>query len=63
MMLSHDSTTVRIASNLIKPIDDLIKNAKDEFGIPLFRSRCDVVTKAVQDFLKEKKKLLKRNAE
>jgi len=47
------STTVRIATELIEPIDNLLRNAKDEFGIPLFRSRCDLITKAVKEFLKK----------
>ena len=47
------SITVRIAAELIEPIDYLIKEVKDEFGIPLFRSRCDLITKAVKEFLKK----------
>jgi len=51
----NKSITVRIAAELIEPIDRLIKNAKDEFGMPLFRNRCDLITKAVKEFLKKYK--------
>ena len=52
--------TVRIAGELIPPLDELVKNIKDEYGIPLFRSKSDAVTKAVKSLLdkylsKEKK--------
>lgn len=43
--------TVRIAGELIEPLDELINNAKDEYGIPLFRSKADAVTQAVKEFL------------
>ena len=49
----NKSITVRIAAELTEPVDRLIKNAKDEFGMPLFRSRCDLITKAVKEFLKK----------
>ena len=45
--------TVRIAVALIEPLEDLIKNARDEFGIPIFRSKSDAVTRAVKEFLKK----------
>jgi len=35
------------------PLEDLVKNAKDEFGLPLFRSKTDAVTEAVKEFLKK----------
>lgn len=43
--------TVRIAGELMEPIEKLVKEAKDEYGIPLFRSKSDVVTRAVKEFL------------
>jgi len=46
-------TTVRIAAPLMAPLEDLVKNAKDEFGLPLFRSKTDAVTEAVKEFLKK----------
>jgi len=45
--------TVRIAAPLMAPLEDLVKNAKDEFGLPLFRSKTDAVTEAVKEFLKK----------
>jgi len=46
-------TTVRIATELIPPLEDLIKNARDEFGTQLFRSKSDAVTEAVKEFLRK----------
>ena len=46
-------TTVRIATELTAPLEDLVKNATDEFGLPLFKSKSDAVTKAVADFLRK----------
>ena len=43
--------TVRIAGELMEPLEDLIENAKDEYGIPKFRSKSDAVTQAIKDFL------------
>lgn len=43
--------TVRIAGELMEPIDKLVKEAKDDYGIPLFHSKADVVTRAVKEFL------------
>lgn len=49
-------TTVRIAAILIPPLENLVKNAKNEFGIPLFRNKSDAVTKAVEEFLRKYRK-------
>ena len=46
-------TTMRIAPELMAPLEDLVKNATDEFGLPLFKSKSEAVTKAVADFLRE----------
>jgi hypothetical protein len=43
--------TVRINGELIPPLERLVENAKDEYGIPLFRSKTDAVTQAVKEFL------------
>ena len=43
--------TVRISGELIPPLEKLVENAKDEYGIPLFRSKTDAVTQAVKEFL------------
>ena len=45
--------TVRIAGELIKPLEKLVENEKDEFGIQKFRSKADAVTQAVKDFLEK----------
>jgi len=45
--------TVRIAAPLMAPLEDLVKNAKDEFGLPLFRSKTDAITEAIKEFLKK----------
>lgn len=46
-------TTVRIASKLMEPLGKLVENAKDEFGVPLFRSKADAVAQAVKEFLRK----------
>ena len=43
--------TVRIAGELMEPLKELVENAKDEYGIPKFRSKSDAVTQAVKEFL------------
>lgn len=45
--------TVRIAGELMEPLEELVRYAKDEYGIPLFRSKADAVTKAVKEFLQK----------
>jgi len=46
-------TTVRIKVEVIPPLEEMIKNARDEFGMPLFKNKSDAVTKALKDFLKK----------
>ena len=46
-------TTVRIASELMAPLEDLVKNAKDEFDLPLFRNKPDAVTQALKVFFRK----------
>ena len=45
--------TVRIKNGLAEAIDKLVKEAKDEIGLPVYRSRADFVTKACKKVLKE----------
>lgn len=56
------TTTVRVAAELIEPIERLIENAKDEFGSPLFRSKTDFVTKAVKEFLRKQMPKMRKEA-
>lgn len=44
--------TVRIAAELITSLDDLVKNATDEFGLPLFKSRPEAVIQALKEFFR-----------
>ena len=44
---------VRIRAELLPHIDEVVEQEKDEFGTPKFRSRQEVVSKAVKEFLKE----------
>ena len=55
--MSEEDTcgVVRIRLELLPLMDELIKHAKDEAGIPLFKSRQDIATKAVREFLKQYK--------
>lgn len=47
--------TVRVRTELVSELEQLIKEQKDEFGIPIFRSLSDAATEAVKDFLKKHK--------
>jgi len=44
---------VRIAAELMGPIEKLVETAKDDFGMPCFRSKSDIVTEAVREFLRK----------
>jgi len=46
-------TTVRIATELMAPLENLVKNAKDEFGLPVFRSKSEAVTQALKEFFRK----------
>jgi len=46
-------TTVRIEIEMIPPLEEMIENARDEFGMPLFKNKSDAVTKALKEFLKK----------
>jgi len=54
--MAQKTQTVRIAQELIDPLEDLIKNAKDEYGMPVFTSKTDAVTQAVKEFLNKHRK-------
>ena len=45
--------TVRIDERLVPKIDEAVNDLKDEYGIPEYRSRADLVETAVRKFLKE----------
>jgi len=47
------TVTVRVARELLEPLDRLVEKLKDEYGMPVFRSKTDAVTRAVKDLLEE----------
>jgi len=49
--MAQKTQTVRIARELVKPLEDLVKHLKDDYGMPVFTSKTDAVTQAVKDFL------------
>ena len=56
--MSHNQdkwTTVRVPTELLKAIDEFIKTQIDEFGLPKYSSKSDVVTEAIKEFLKKHK--------
>ena len=46
-------SSVRLAAELIPSLELLIEEAKDEFGMPLFRSKSEVVTEALRQYLRK----------
>jgi Arc/MetJ-type ribon-helix-helix transcriptional regulator len=46
-------TTVRVPVEILRAIDEFMKTQIDEFGLPKFRSKSDVVTEAIKEFLKK----------
>lgn len=44
---------MRIPAELMEPIERLAETAKDEFGLPCFRSKSEIVTEAVREFLRK----------
>lgn len=50
-----NQATVRIRCEVIPFLDELVMDAKDEFGIPIFSSRQEVVTEAVRELLRKYK--------
>jgi len=49
--------TVKIPEPLALVVDKYVEKAKDEFGIPKFRSRADFVETAIRELLKKMPKL------
>jgi len=47
------TVTVRVARELLEPLDRLVEELKDEYGMPVFKSKTDAVTRAVKDLLEE----------
>ena len=45
------TVTVRVARELLEPLDRLVEELKDEYGMPVFKSKTDAVTRAVKDLL------------
>ncbi|MEM2995858.1 MAG: ribbon-helix-helix domain-containing protein [Candidatus Bathyarchaeia archaeon] len=56
-MVLHEEkwTTVRIPAELLSKIEKLVKDEKDEFGMPRFRSKSEIVAEAIKEFLKKHK--------
>jgi len=51
--MAQKTQTVRIARELVKPLDNLVEHLKDEYGMPVFTSKTEAVTQAVKEFLKK----------
>ncbi|MCX8178187.1 MAG: ribbon-helix-helix domain-containing protein, partial [Candidatus Bathyarchaeota archaeon] len=47
--------TVRVPAELLVAIEKLVKDEKDEFGMPKFRSKSEIVAEAIKEFLKKHK--------
>lgn len=45
--------TVRIDGEMIPPLEKMIENVRDEFGMPRFKNKSDAVTKGLKEFLKK----------
>ena len=46
-------TSVRIDAALMAPLDRLVKNVRDEFGEPVFRSKSHAVAEGLKEFLRK----------
>ena len=57
-MLSQNEkwANVRIPVELLVAVEKLVKEEKDEFGMPKYRSKSEVVTEAVKQFLQKHSK-------
>jgi len=44
--------TVRIPTELLEAVENLIKDLRDEFGILKYRSKSEAIAEAVKQFLK-----------
>jgi len=49
--MTQKTQTVRIARELIEPLENLVKHLKDKYGMPVFTSKTDAATQAVKEFL------------
>jgi Arc/MetJ-type ribon-helix-helix transcriptional regulator len=49
--MSQKWRTVRIRGELVPHLEELVENAKDQYGIPLFDSVSDAVSQAVKELL------------
>jgi len=47
------TVTVRVARELLEPLEKLVEELKDDYGMPVFKSKTDAVTRAVKDLLEE----------
>ena len=55
-MLSQNEvkwSVVRIPAELLVMIEKIVREEKDQFGMPKYHSRSEVVTEAVKEFLKK----------
>lgn len=59
-MVLHEEkwTTVRIPVELLSKIEQFIREEKDEFGMPKFRSKSELVAEAIKEFLKKHKEVV-----
>ena len=58
-MLSQNEvkwSVVRIPAELLVIIEKMVREEKDQFGMPKYRSRSEVVTEAVKEFLSKREK-------
>ena len=46
--------TVRFPDELIDPLEDLVENARDEFGLRRFKSKSEAVTQALKEFFRSR---------
>lgn len=51
-------STVRIPSELVSAVERAVRRLKDEFGVPLFRSRSDFITEATRHYLQKHKEAM-----
>lgn len=51
--LEEKWATVRVPMELLSRIEKLLNDEKDEFGMPKFHSRSEIVAEAIKEFLKK----------
>ncbi|MEM3574712.1 MAG: hypothetical protein QXQ76_03120 [Candidatus Bathyarchaeia archaeon] len=52
-MSSMVQKTVKIEKRILDHLEVLLRTKKDDFGLPLYRSRSAIVTEALKRFLRE----------